>query len=44
VGFGNTDYKVLDERKLSWKILPDKQKIGEFEAQKQKLHLPEENG
>ena len=34
MGIGNTDYKVLDDRKLSWKILPDKQKIGEFEAQK----------
>ena len=26
VGLWNTDYKVLDDRKLSWKILPDKQK------------------
>jgi GLPGLI family protein len=28
------EYKVLDERKLSWKILPDKEKIGEFNTQK----------
>jgi len=34
MGIGNTDYKVLDDRKLSWKILSDKQKIGEFDTQK----------
>ncbi|MCL1672182.1 GLPGLI family protein [Elizabethkingia ursingii] len=34
MGIGNTDYKVLDERKLNWKILSDKQKIGEFDTQK----------
>lgn len=28
------DYKVPDERKFDWKILPDKEKIGEFNAQK----------
>ncbi|SEW10737.1 GLPGLI family protein [Chryseobacterium wanjuense] len=28
------EYKVYDERKLNWKILPDKEKIGEFNAQK----------
>jgi GLPGLI family protein len=28
------EYKVSDERKLNWKILPDKEKIGEFNAQK----------
>lgn len=34
MGIGNTDYKVLDDRKLNWKILLDKQKIGEFDTQK----------
>lgn len=28
------EYKVSDERKLNWKILPDKEKIDEFNAQK----------
>lgn len=28
------EYKVIDDRKLNWKILPDKEKIGEFNAQK----------
>ena len=35
--FDNLDlnqYKVSDERKLSWKTLPDKEKIGEFNVQK----------
>jgi len=27
-------YKVTDSRKLNWKILPEKEKIGEFNAQK----------
>ena len=27
-------YKVLDERKIDWKILPEKQKIGNWETQK----------
>lgn len=27
-------YKVLEDRTFEWKILPEKQKIGEFEAQK----------
>ena len=31
---GNDRYKVLDERKSVWKILADKQKLGEFETQK----------
>lgn len=31
---GSDSYKVLDERKIDWKILPEKMKIGEFEAQK----------
>ena len=33
-GLGNDRYKVLDNRKSVWKILPDKQKLGEFETQK----------
>lgn len=28
------EYKVTEDRKLNWKILPDKEKIGEFNAQK----------
>lgn len=31
---GMDSYKVLDDRTINWKILPEKQKIGEFEAQK----------
>lgn len=31
---GIDPYKVADDRKLVWKILADKQKIGEFNAQK----------
>ena len=31
---GNSKYKVFDDRKITWKILPDKQKIGEFHTQK----------
>ena len=31
---GMDAYKVWDKRKIQWKILPEKQKIGEFEAQK----------
>ncbi|HAY3549668.1 GLPGLI family protein [Elizabethkingia meningoseptica] len=31
---GNSKYRVLDDRKMEWKILPDKQKIGEFNTQK----------
>ncbi len=27
-------YKVTDQRKMNWKILPEKEKIGEFNAQK----------
>jgi hypothetical protein len=27
-------YKVLDDRTIAWRISPEKQKIGEFEAQK----------
>jgi len=29
-------YKVTDHRKMDWKILPEKEKIGEFNAQKAK--------
>ncbi len=28
------NYKVLEDRNIDWKILPEKQKIGEFESQK----------
>ena len=28
------EYKVFEDRKIDWKILPDKEKIGEFNAQK----------
>ena len=31
---GMDAYKVWDKRKIQWKILPEKQKIGEFDAQK----------
>lgn len=31
---GMSKYKVLDDRKIEWKILKDQQKIGEFNAQK----------
>ncbi|MBU8882053.1 GLPGLI family protein [Kaistella sp. DKR-2] len=31
---GIDSYKVADDRKLLWKILPDQKKIGEFNAQK----------
>lgn len=34
VHLGMDSYKVSDDRKLIWKILPEKQKIGEFNAQK----------
>lgn len=33
-GLGNDRYKVLDNRKPVWKILVDKQKLGDFETQK----------
>lgn len=33
-GLGIDHYKVSDDRKMTWKIFPEKQKIGEFEAQK----------
>ena len=31
---GNDSYKVLEDRKLDWKILAEKKKIGEFNTQK----------
>ena len=31
---GMDSYKVADDRKIVWKILPEQQKIGEFNAQK----------
>ncbi|WP_210149179.1 GLPGLI family protein [Chryseobacterium scophthalmum] len=40
--FNNLDmnkYKVSDNRALNWKILPEKEKIGEFNAQKASLYF-----
>ena len=34
LNIGIDSYKVTDDRKIVWKILPDQQKIGEFNAQK----------
>lgn len=34
LNIGIDSYKVADDRKIVWKILPDQQKIGEFNAQK----------
>ncbi|SDR06083.1 GLPGLI family protein [Chryseobacterium soldanellicola] len=31
---GNTTYKIAEDQKPEWKILPDKQKIGEYNTQK----------
>ncbi|GGP01255.1 hypothetical protein GCM10010992_01070 [Cloacibacterium rupense] len=31
---GTDSYKVLEDRTLNWKVLPEKQKIGSWEAQK----------
>ena len=36
---GNDRYKVIEDRKPKWKILPDKQKIGELETQKAETDL-----
>ncbi|WP_304342772.1 GLPGLI family protein [Chryseobacterium koreense] len=36
---GQTKLKVLDERIPNWKILPEKQKIGDFETQKAETEL-----
>ena len=35
---------VAEERKMTWKILPDKQKIGNWETQKRLQNLQVENG
>lgn len=40
--FNNLDmnkYKVSDNRAMNWKILPEKEKIGEFNAQKASLYF-----
>ncbi len=34
---GMNRYKIADERKLTWKILPDKQQIGKWQTQKATL-------
>lgn len=34
-----TKYKVSDTRKMNWKILPEKEKIGEFNTQKASLNF-----
>lgn len=39
IGMGNDDYKVLDDRKIVWKIKSEKTKIGEFEAQKAEIEM-----
>lgn len=36
---GQTKLKVFDDRKPNWKILPEKQKIGNFETQKAEAEL-----
>lgn len=38
-GMGADEYKVFDDRKMNWKILPGKQKIGEFDAQKAETEM-----
>ncbi|MBH1959886.1 MAG: GLPGLI family protein [Flavobacteriia bacterium] len=39
IGLGTDEYKVLDERKTVWKINAEKQKIGEFHAQKAETEM-----
>ena len=39
LNIGIDQYKVSDDRKLAWTILPDKQKIGEFNAQKAETEI-----
>lgn len=39
IGLGSDEYKVSDDRKMKWKISPDKAKIGEFEAQKAETEM-----
>lgn len=36
---GQTKMKVADERKMNWKILPDKQKISDFQTQKAETEI-----
>lgn len=36
---GQTKLKVADDRKMNWKILPEKQKIGDFETQKAETEM-----
>lgn len=36
---GRTEIKVADDRKINWKILPEKQKTGEFETQKAETEI-----
>lgn len=36
---GQTKMKVEDERKIDWKILPEKEKIGDFETQKAETEM-----
>jgi hypothetical protein len=43
VRIGSDSYKVLEDRVLDWKILPEK-KNRNWEAQKQPLNLVAENG
>ena len=39
IGMGNDEYKVLDDRKIVWKINSEKAKIGEFDAQKAETEM-----
>lgn len=36
---GSDNYKILDDRKITWKISAEKEKIGEFESQKAETNL-----
>lgn len=40
---GNDSYKVLEDRKIDWKITPEKKKIGEFNAQKATVNFAGRN-
>ena len=39
IPIGQDDYRVLEDRKMSWKISAEKEKIGEFETQKAETTL-----
>ncbi len=39
IGMGNDEYKVLDDRKIIWKINSEKAKIGGFDAQKAETEM-----